>query len=235
LRQAEQLFSLGVVAVPDGPSARTRIRNAALERFGRDGVNRVTIRAIAADAGVSPALVVHHFGSKEALRRECDAYVVAAIRGDGADALADAAAGNAQGLSRMIEAAAPVRRYLARAFLDGSPEAAALFDEIVDVTGAWLAEGEREGRIRPTGHPRTRAAVYVSWLLAPLAFDAHVARVLGVEDLHDTDATLRFSRVAIEMFTHGIFTDERALDAWDAVRRLDRPAEGAQDDHDDGA
>jgi TetR/AcrR family transcriptional regulator, regulator of cefoperazone and chloramphenicol sensitivity len=207
------------VSVSDEPSARTRIRDAALERFGRDGVNRVTIRAIAADAGVSPALVVHHFGSKEALRRECDAYVVATMRGDGADELADAAAGNARGLSRMLDAAAPVRRYLARAFLDGSPEAAALFDEIVDLTGAWLAEGEREGRVRLTEHPRTRAAIYVTWLLAPLAFDEHVARVLGVEDLHDIDATLRFSRVAIEMFTHGIFTDERVLDAWDAVRK----------------
>ncbi|MCO1660815.1 TetR/AcrR family transcriptional regulator [Pseudonocardia humida] len=204
---------------PGDSSARTRIRDAALERFGRDGVNRVTIRAIAADADVSPALVVHHFGSKEALRRECDAYVAATMRGDGADELADAEAGDASGLSRMLEAAAPVRRYLARAFLDGSPEAAALFDEIVDLADAWLAEGEREGRVRVTGHPRTRAVVYVTYLLAPLAFDDHVARVLGVEDLHDIDVTLRFSRVAIEMLTHGIFTDERALDAWDAVRK----------------
>ncbi|MGC7101251.1 TetR family transcriptional regulator [Amycolatopsis lurida] len=201
------------------PSARTRIRDTALERFGRDGVNRVTIRAIAADAGVSPALVVHHFGSMEGLRRECDAYVVASIRGDGGDELEAAAAGQARGLSRMLDAAAPVRRYLARAFLDGSPEAAALFDEIVDLTSAWLTEGEREGRVRPTGHPRARAAIYVTWLLAPLAFDEHLTRVLGVEDLHDTDATLRFSRVALEMFTHGIFTDERALDAWDAVSK----------------
>ncbi|WP_083753004.1 TetR family transcriptional regulator [Actinosynnema sp. ALI-1.44] len=210
------------MAIPDDSSARTRIRDAALERFGRDGVNRVTIRAIAADAGVSPALVVHHFGSKEALRRECDAYVVATMRGDGidnTDELSDAAAGNARGLSRMLDAAAPVRRYLARAFLDGSPEAAALFDEIVDLTAAWLADGEREGRVRRTEQPRTRAVVYVTHLLAPLAFDEHVARVLGVEDLHDIDVTLRFSRVAIEMFTHGIFTDERALDAWDAVRK----------------
>ncbi|MQA96692.1 MAG: TetR family transcriptional regulator [Streptosporangiales bacterium] len=210
------------MSVSGESSARTRIRDAALERFGRDGVNRVTVRAIAADAGVSPALVVHHFGSKEALRRECDAYVVAMMRGGGADDAdewAEAAAGNARGLSRTLAAAAPVRRYLARAFLDGSPEAAALFDEIVDLTEAWLAEGEREGRVRPTEHPRTRAAVYVTYLLAPLAFDEHVVRVLGVEDLHGIDATLRFSRVALEIFTRGIFTDERALDAWDAVRK----------------
>lgn len=53
---------------------------------------------------------------------------------------------------------------------------------------------KRFGRdVRLTEHPRTRAAIYVTWLLAPLAFDEHVARVLGVEDLHDIDVTLRFS------------------------------------------
>lgn len=189
-----------------------------MNRFGRDGVNRVTVRAIAADAGVSPALVVHHFGSKEALRRECDAHVVAMMRGpDGL--VEDAAVGNTGALAGLLEAATPVRRYLARAFLDGSPEAGALFDEIVELTAAWLGEGEREGWVRPTEQPRVRAAVYVSWLLAPLAFDEHIARVLGVGDLHDVDSTLRMSRVGVEMFTHGIFTDERALEAWDAVAR----------------
>ena len=38
------------------------------------------IRAIAADAGVSPGLVVHHFGSKDGLREACDRHVVARFR-----------------------------------------------------------------------------------------------------------------------------------------------------------
>ena len=219
----EHLFSLRVMPVGEELSARARIRDAALEQFGRDGVNRVTVRAIAADAGVSPALVVHHFGSMEALRQECDAYVVAMMRGTegthGTELLDDAAAGDASSLSNMLESAAPVRRYLARAFLDDSPAAATLFDEIVELTTTWLAAGEREGWARPTGHPRTRAAIYVTWLLAPLAFDQHLARVLDVQDLHDTDTTLRLSQVGIEMLTHGVLADERALQAWHAVRK----------------
>jgi AcrR family transcriptional regulator len=40
---------------------------AARDRFAELGYERTTIRAIAADAGVDPALVLHFFGSKQKL------------------------------------------------------------------------------------------------------------------------------------------------------------------------
>ncbi|AQZ63770.1 Transcriptional regulator, TetR family [[Actinomadura] parvosata subsp. kistnae] len=203
-------------------TARARIRNAALELFGAEGVGRVSLRAVAARAGVSHALVLHHFGTKEGLRKECDAYVIALVRGGpGMEALDDPLDDTA-GLGALLEAGAGVRRYLARAFLDGTPEAAALFDELVETTGRWLEQGVREGWAQPGEDPRARAAIYVTWLLAPLAFGEHLSRALGVTDLHDTDATLRYSRAAVELFTRGVFTDERALEAWDAVREQRR-------------
>ena len=48
-------------------ATRNRIADAASRRFGREGFERTTVRAIAADACVDPALVLHYFGSKEAL------------------------------------------------------------------------------------------------------------------------------------------------------------------------
>jgi TetR/AcrR family transcriptional regulator, regulator of cefoperazone and chloramphenicol sensitivity len=197
-------------------TARARIGNAALELFGAEGVNRVSMRAIAAKAGVSPALVVHHFGSKEGLRAACDQYVISLVRGDPDDPVD---LGDASGLAAMLQEAEPVRRYLARAFLDGSAEAAALFDEIVEATGVWLEQGTAEGWARPAEDPQARAALYVTWLLAPLAFGEHLSRVLGVADLHDLDATLRYSRTSLDMLTHGVFTDERLLRAWNAVAK----------------
>ena len=44
-----------------------RILGAARELFSRLGYDRTTIRAVAADADVDPALVMHYFGSKEEL------------------------------------------------------------------------------------------------------------------------------------------------------------------------
>lgn len=46
---------------------REAILEAARARFGGHGYQGATIRAIAADAGVDPALVHHFFGTKEAL------------------------------------------------------------------------------------------------------------------------------------------------------------------------
>lgn len=57
-------------------TATARIRNAAIELFARDGFQKTNVRAIAAAAGVSPALVIHHFGSKDGLRAVCDEYVL---------------------------------------------------------------------------------------------------------------------------------------------------------------
>src|SRR5690606_24663932 len=55
--------------------ARARIRDAAIEIFGREGFERARVREVAAAAGVSPGLVLHHFGSKEGLRHACDEHV----------------------------------------------------------------------------------------------------------------------------------------------------------------
>src|SRR5690606_12209361 len=60
-------------------TTRARIRDAAIARFARDGFG-ASLRTIAADAGVSAGLVVHHFGSKDGLRAACDTYVFEAVR-----------------------------------------------------------------------------------------------------------------------------------------------------------
>jgi AcrR family transcriptional regulator len=50
-------------------SDRTRaaILTAARERFGADGYERATIRSIAADAAIDPAMVMRYYGNKEKL------------------------------------------------------------------------------------------------------------------------------------------------------------------------
>ena len=48
-------------------ATRAAIRAAARERFAADGYERATIRAIAADAGIHPSMVMRYFGNKEQL------------------------------------------------------------------------------------------------------------------------------------------------------------------------
>ncbi|MDT7787567.1 MAG: TetR/AcrR family transcriptional regulator, regulator of cefoperazone and chloramphenicol [Pseudonocardiales bacterium] len=184
-------------------TARARIRDAALARFGADGVAGTSVRAVAADAGVSAALVLHHFGSKDGLREACDSYVL-----DGFSTEGD--------LGEVLSAATPVRRYLARALLDGTASASALFDSIVERTEAWLAGGEAEGWVRPSGDARARAVTYVSWLLAPLVLGQQVGRLLG-GDPAETSVAVRGAVAGLEMLTHGLFADDRFLQAYSEV------------------
>ncbi|SDM73473.1 TetR/AcrR family transcriptional regulator [Allokutzneria albata] len=196
----------------DDLTARARIRDAALERFGSDGVAATSVRAIAAAAGVSPALVLHHFGSKEGLRQACDEHVLAAIRsGSGGDGVIEQGA-----LGELLRAATPARRYLGRALLDGSEAASTLFTEIVDGTQQWLADGEEQGWVTPTRDPRARAVTYVAWLLAPLVLSDQVGRLLG-GDVAETETSLRGARAGLEMLTGGLFTDDRWLSAFTAI------------------
>jgi AcrR family transcriptional regulator len=83
-----------------GPStSRDAILGAARRRFAEAGYDATTLRAVAADAGVDPAVVVHFFGSKEGLFRAAVGWpfdpsaVVARLVAGGPEDLAARAAG----------------------------------------------------------------------------------------------------------------------------------------------
>src|SRR3954469_11292384 len=52
---------------PGAPDTRADILAAARALFADRGFGRTTIRAVASDAGVDPALVHHYFGTKDDL------------------------------------------------------------------------------------------------------------------------------------------------------------------------
>src|SRR5215212_6895200 len=135
---------MGVTGRAGGPAfddltARARIRDAALEHFAEHGFERATIRGIARAAGVSPGLVRHHFGSKEALRTTVDTHVSAVLRRFNDEALAAGQVGNLSFAAAARDDLRPFQRYLVRALVDGSAAAASLFDDMVDMAELWLA------------------------------------------------------------------------------------------------
>ena len=52
---------------PGGPDTRDRILQVARARFASRGYDAISLRSIATEAEVDPALVIHYFGSKEGL------------------------------------------------------------------------------------------------------------------------------------------------------------------------
>ena len=68
---------LNMRTVKDDLRAAAVIRETAMRLFADRGAAAVTIREIAAAAGVSAGLVMHHYGSKDGLREAVDRRAVA--------------------------------------------------------------------------------------------------------------------------------------------------------------
>ena len=183
-------------------TARARILASALDRFAAHGYDSATMRDIAHHAGVSTALVTHHFGTKQALREECDSRVARFIAEK-----RDAAATPSDVLGAVLGTFGP---YLARMLGDGGAASEALFERLLEVARAMIAEGAASGWLHPSRDPDAQAAALVMLGVAPfLMLDRLTAWAGG-----DADAALR--RIAVplaELYTHGLTTDDRLLAA----------------------
>ena len=196
----------------DDLTGRARIRDAAMAVFAERGVAGATIRGIAERAAVSPALVQHHFGTKDGLRAACDAHVLDYLRGETKAGLDEGRIGESAFIAQLYASGPPLMRYLARALVDGSPAAATVFDEIVGITEAYL--------IDVPGHsdPHTRAVVYTAMRLGVTVLHEHVSRGLG-EDLFE--AGPRVGRATLDVTAPAIVPDGLAERVRDGLDRFE--------------
>src|SRR4051812_5873433 len=193
-------------------TGRARIRDAAIRRFGADGFG-APIRAIAADAGVSPGLVIHHFGSKDGLRAVCDEHVLRVIREAETEAFTQSAPADWLGQLAGLEEYASLVGYLVQTLLGGGDLAATLLQRMTDDAEKYLAEAVAAGRMKPSRDPAARAAFLV---------DIGIGAVLSFVRRHpaadgDYRAVLRAyasanSLPALELYTEGLLTDTSLLD-----------------------
>lgn len=151
-----------------------------MRRFAEQGAKATTIRAVAQEAGVTPGLVSHHFGTKQGLREACDAFVLEYLREGIAEATDDRGLADPDFLGVVYHSAPVILRYLARALEDGSAAAAALFNNIVALTEEYLASHPpQSGASR--ADPRAQAAVLSAMRLGMWVLHDHLARLLGAE------------------------------------------------------
>ncbi|OCB58759.1 TetR family transcriptional regulator [Mycobacterium malmoense] len=194
-------------------TAAARIRDAAIEQFGERGFG-VGLRAIAEAAGVSAALVIHHFGSKEGLRKACDDYIAEEIRTSKSEALRskDPATWFAQ--MAEIESYAPMMAYLVRSMQSGGDLANMLWRRMIDNAEEYLDEGVRAGTIKPSRDPRARARY-----LGITGGGAFLLYLQMHETPTDVRAVLRdYAREmvlpALEIYTEGLMVDRTMYDAF---------------------
>lgn len=219
MRAAERAFSIlnmrSVRPPVDDLTTRARILQAAVARYSADGFD-VGLRAVAGDAGVSAANVLHHFGSKDGLRAECDAYVLGVIRDAKSSALGATGPDTLLVSLAGLEGYAPVVGYALRSLQGGGAMARDFIEAFARDATAYLADGVAAGTLRPSLDEAARARYLtlqgLGTLLASLVVDPP-------QDYHDLGPWLTrymgtIGLPAMELFTHGLLTDRRMLDTY---------------------
>lgn len=206
--------------------SRAQIRDAALRHFAAHGFKGATIRGIAEEAGVSPGRVQHHFPSKQALRDECDTYVLTFLRtatDQGAGAVTDAAF--VANTHRTVALLVP---YLAMSLLSDTPAAPRWFDELADLYHERLTSGKL-GMVLPEDEDVAAiVAVYTAMELGVAILAGHVYRRLDADE-RDPAATARIGLARLFLSTRRLIGAELEADIRDGLDRYQRPSSGRRD------
>ena len=206
----------------DDRTAIARIRDAAIDQWGQQGFN-VGLRSIAEAAGVSAALVIHHFGSKEGLRKACDDYIAEEIRTGKSASMQSADPANWFAQMAEIESYAPLMAYLVRSMQSGSELAKMMWQRMIDNAEEYLEEGVRNGLLKPSHDPRARAKF--------LGLTGGGGFFLFLQ-LHDNPTDLRavlrdygeeMTLPALEVYTEGLMADSTMYDAFLETREKGIP------------
>src|ERR1700736_2463003 len=210
-------------------TATARIRDAAIEQWGQHGLS-VGLRAIAEPAGVSAALVIHHFGSKEGLRKACDDYIAEEVRSAKSESLrsADPATWFAQ--MAEIESYAPMMRYLVRSMQSGTELAKTFWRRVLENAEEYLEEGVRAGTLKPSRDPKARAKYLAmsggGGFLLYLQMHDNTTDMATV--LHDYGEEMVLP--ALEVYTQGLLSDSTMFDAFVAQRERETKEGETHDD-----
>ncbi len=207
-----------------GLDAHARIRDIAIEQFGRHGFD-TGLGAVADAANVSQVLVLHHFGSKEGLRKACDEHILETIRASKSEALQSASPTTWFAQLAQIESYAPMMAYLVQSMQSGGDLGRTLTRRMIANAEQYLQDGVEAGTIKPSRDPKARAK-----FLAMAGGGGFLLYLHMHDNPDDMAAVLRdygdeMILPALEIYTQGLMTDAAVYNAF--VARQEAETNGA--------
>jgi AcrR family transcriptional regulator len=224
---------VGGISVDD-LNTHARIRDAAITCFASRGFD-ATVREIATRAGVSAGLITHHFGSKDALRAECDAEVlrhvlelkVETIRLSPTQAIARAA---------QLDDYGATFGYTLRSVREGGEAGRAFLRSMIDDAREYTAAAVEAGIVLPSRDPEGRLE-----LLVTQAIGGMILQLTLHDDVDFSDGAALIRSISerttfaqLELYTQGLLPDSSLLDAYVRQTPLPDAATSATQQHDAG-
>jgi AcrR family transcriptional regulator len=192
-------------------TTKARLRETALALFADRGIAATSLRSIAAAAGVSPGLVIHHFGSKDGLRRAVDAVVVKRITA----ALSEVPIGSsgarlvdqrAEVLARVLAPQPALLQYIAKSLSETGAAAGELFTLLYAAARADRALADA-GVIRADSDPFWRPLQQLVLVVGPLLLRPLIEQQLG-GSLFEPGNFERWLRANADLLKNGVYTTQ---------------------------
>lgn len=198
----------------DDLTARARIRDAAITCFAATGFD-ATVRTIAAEAGVSAGLITHHFGSKEALREECDAEVLRRILELKVDTIRMSPS-QAVGRIAQLDEYGATFGYTLRSVREGGEVGRTFLKGMIDDAREYVRVAVEAGMVKPSADEEARLELLVTQSLGGMLLQLSLH---GETDFSDGGALIRSvsersSFAQLELYTQGLVTDSSLLDEY---------------------
>ena len=193
----------------DDLKAAAVIREAAMRLFAERGAAAVTVREIAAAAGVSAGLVMHHYRSKDGLKDAVDRRAVAFFEEMIGELARIGEQGGSASLAELfaarLEREPVMADYVRRLLLDGGEAAGALFARLFESTVAGMRSLAEAGVVRRAQDERIRAAFLLANDLSLVLLRRQIAQVTGTDPL-SREGLVPWTAAVMDVYTDGIFT-----------------------------
>ena len=201
-----------VTAPESDLTARARIREAAISCFAAEGFG-ASFATIARSAGVSPGLITHHFGSKEALRAECDAEVLRRYLAMKTDGVANPS-GSLLNFIDDPRDVAPLLVYMLRAVQAGGRGARGFLEHLVDAAREAMEASVEAGIVRPSRDEEARLRYLIYQSIGALLVELLTMPDATPEEFYAAALASQRNQIlpVLELFTEGMLTTRQMLD-----------------------
>ncbi len=181
---------------------------AALRVFGERGIGATSLREVAREAAVSPALVVHHFGSKDGLIAAVDEAALlefgAAYAGEEAVTGRGLLHQRAAETARVMRARPDVCTYLGRALVEATPGSSGLFQVMLKGGRTEVDLLTERGALRGDLDPVWATLQHFFLIWAPLSFLPLLEQALG-EPLLSEASLDRWVAANVDLLEQGLY------------------------------
>lgn len=186
-------------------TTREQLLALSVEMFAENGFTQTSLRSIAKRAGVSPGLLIHHFGSKDDLVAEAISETLGRwVVGETAAVLDDESA-RVENWRMFIEKNSTSLNFFRQVLLAGGTYAERLFDASLRESRTFLDQMKAAGRVKEVHDTEATALMVSASGLGLILFLDHVERIMGGQIASETVAT-RLMNANTELWENGIFT-----------------------------